>query len=79
MPLADMAKPLSSRKSWVESDGVDAAIRNLIDENADYYAERMSSLSMSQRLVVSALAREQTEDFNDRRSVFLGISLLVAG
>ena len=70
---------VAAGRDWVGPEDVDEAIRNLICENADYYVERMSSLSLTQRLVVSALAREGTEDFNEgyRRRHFLGGSSTV--
>ncbi len=52
-------------RDWVEKTDVDAAIGNLIAENADYYQERVSLLSPAQRLVVSALAREPVADFDE--------------
>ena len=55
----------ASGRDWVENADVDAAIGNLIMENADYYQERVSLLSPTQRLVVSALAREPASDFDE--------------
>ena len=48
-------------------------------ENSDYYVERMAALSTSQRLVVSAIARERTSDFTEpyRRRHLLGSSSTV--
>ena len=55
----------ASGRDWVESADVDAAIGNLMAENADYYQERISTLSPTQRLAVSALAREPASDFDE--------------
>ena len=55
----------TSGRDWVEKADVDAAVGNLIAENADYYQERVSLLSPTQRLVVSALAREPASDFDE--------------
>lgn len=48
---------------WVEARDVEAAISDLMDENADFYSERLSSLSPMQRLLLSALAAEPTKEF----------------
>ena len=48
---------------WVEEVDIAAAIDGLIDENADYYCERLSSLSASQRMLLSALSRESAREF----------------
>jgi hypothetical protein len=55
----------ASGRDWVENADVDAAIGNLMAENADYYQERISTLSPTQRLAVSALAREPASDFDE--------------
>ena len=55
----------ASGRDWVENVDVDAAIGNLMAENADYYQERVSTLSPTQRLIVSALAREPASDFDE--------------
>ena len=55
----------TSGRDWVEKADVDAAVGNLIAENVDYYQERVSLLSPTQRLVVSALAREPASDFDE--------------
>ena len=55
----------SSGRDWVEKADVDAAVGGIVEENADYYQERISLLSPTQRLVVSALAREPAEDFDE--------------
>jgi hypothetical protein len=55
----------ASGRDLVENVDVDAAIGNLMAENADYYQERVSTLSPTQRLIVSALAREPASDFDE--------------
>lgn len=52
-------------RDWVEKADIDAAVGNLVAENADYYQERVSLLSPAQRLVVSALAHEPVADFDE--------------
>ena len=58
---------------WVESKDVDEAIGGLLDENADYYSERLSALSAMQRVLLSALSREPvrifTADYRARHSL----------
>ena len=48
---------------WVEEGDIAAAIDGLLDENADYYCERLSALSASQRMLLSALSREPAREF----------------
>lgn len=48
---------------WVEERDVEMAIGDLLDENGDYYNERLSSLSPTQRLLLSALAHEPVRVF----------------
>ena len=48
---------------WVEEEDIAAAIDGLLDENADYYCERLSALSASQRMLLSALSREPVREF----------------
>lgn len=48
---------------WVEDRDVDAAILNLLDENGDYYSERLSALSPMQRLLITALGWEPKKEF----------------
>ena len=55
----------ASGRDWVESADVGAAIGNLMAENADYYQERISTLSPTQRLAVSALAHDPAADFDE--------------
>lgn len=58
---------------WVEEEDIAAAIDGLLDENADYYCERLSALSASQRMLLSALScepvREFTADYRGRHSL----------
>lgn len=64
---------------WVEDRDVDAAIVDLLDENGDYYSERLAALSPMQRLLMTALSWEPTEKFAaDYRSRYsLGASSTV--
>lgn len=48
---------------WVEAADVEAAMDGILDENADYYSERLSSLSAMQRVLLSALSREPAKIF----------------
>ena len=66
-------------RDYVEETDVAGAVKELIAENSDYYSERLSSLSISQRLLVSALAREPVKTFRDdyRRRHALGGSSTV--
>jgi len=61
------------------ADDIVVAERDLIAENADYYQERLSALSASQRVLVSALAREPVGVFREdyRRRYSLGGSSTV--
>lgn len=52
-------------RDWVEMSDIASAIDDLLAENADYYEERIASFSPSQRKLLSALAREHTEDFTE--------------
>jgi len=60
-------------------EDIEQAEEDLIAENADYYQERLSALSASQRILVSALAREPAKVFKDdyRRRHALGGSSTV--
>lgn len=64
---------------WVENADIDEAVAELLDENADYYTERLSMLSPTQRLLVSALAKEPTQEFSTdyRKRHSLGVSSTV--
>lgn len=66
-------------RDWVEDKDIDRAVDDVTMENSDYYVERMAALSTSQRLVVSAIARERTSDFTEpyRRRHLLGSSSTV--
>ncbi len=55
----------AASRDWVEAGDIDEAIGGLVAENSDYYAEIMSSFSSMQRMVVSALAREPVEQFDE--------------
>ncbi len=70
---------VESGRDWVEDSDIESAAGDLVTENADYYAERMSAFSSSQRVVISALAREPTSDFTEsyRRRHSLGGSSTV--
>lgn len=62
--------------NWVEAADVDSAVSDLLDENGDYYGERLSYLSPLQRLLVTALAHEPKKEFTAdyRRKYSLGAS-----
>ena len=64
---------VASGRDWVEDADIDAGIAGLMSENADYYVEKLSTLSAMQRLLVAALAaepvREFTEDYRARHSL----------
>lgn len=64
---------------WVEDSDVTVAVDELLEENGDYYAERLATLSPMQRLLVSALAREPQKEFTAayRRRHSLGASSTV--
>jgi len=70
---------LSDGRDCLEADDIKRATKELIAENADYYAERLASLSISQRLLVSALARDPVKSFKEqyRRRHSLGGSSTV--
>lgn len=61
---------------WVEERDVDVAIQDLLEENGDYYNERLSSLSPMQRLLLTALGCEPRKDFpaDYRARYSLGVS-----
>ena len=66
------------RKS-VSSEDVDAAYTNLSGFNRDQYEQLMLTLSVSQKKLLIALARERTNEFSDayRRRHALGVSSTV--
>ena len=66
------------RKS-VSSEDVDAAFANLSGFNRDQYEQLMLTLSVSQKKLLIALARERTNEFGDayRRRYALGVSSTV--
>lgn len=66
-------------RDYLTVEDIAQAEHDLIDENADYYAERLASLSASQRLLVTALAREPVGSFREdyRRRYLLGGSSTV--
>ncbi len=66
------------RKS-VSSEDVDAAYTNLSGFNRDQYEQLMLTLSVSQKKLLIALARERTNEFSDayRRRYALGVSSTV--
>lgn len=69
----------SREGDWVEGADMDGAISELLAENGDFYAERLSLLSPMQRLLVSALAAEPKKEFtaNYRATHSLGASSTV--
>ena len=72
-------KVLTAGRDWVESADVDAAVDNLLEENADWYFEQLKALPLSQRVLVRALAAEPVREFpaeyRERHS--LGVSSTV--
>ena len=66
-------------RDYLEPRDVEKSAEDLISENSDYYAERLASLSITQRLLVSALAREPAKSFKEayRRKYSLGGSSTV--
>ena len=64
---------VAAGRDWVEDSDIDSSIANLMSENADYYVEKLSTLSGMQRLLVAALAaepvREFPEDYRTRHSL----------
>ena len=67
------------RRKTVSSDDVDAAYANLSGFNRDQYEQLMLTLSVSQKKLLIALARERTGEFGDayRRRHGLGVSSTV--
>lgn len=63
----------SEGRDWVENADVDAGRAELLDENADYYNERVAGLSISQRMLVAALAAEPTALFDESYRVRHGL------
>ena len=68
-----------ARRKTVSSDDVDAAYANLSGFNRDQYEQLMLTLSVSQKKLLIALARERTSEFGDayRRRHGLGVSSTV--
>lgn len=70
---------LASGRDGVEAVDVDAAVGEIVDNGADYFAERLNGFSPSQRALVTALAREPVAEFVEayRRRQGLGVSATV--
>ena len=68
-----------ARRKSVSSEDVDAAYANLSGFNRDQYEQLMLTLSVSQKKLLIALARERTNEFSDayRRRYALGVSSTV--
>ena len=68
-----------ARRKSVSSEDVDAAYANLSGFNRDQYEQLMLTLSVSQKKLLIALARERTDEFGDayRRRYALGVSSTV--
>ena len=68
-----------ARRKSVSSEDVDAAYANLSGFNRDQYEQLMLTLSVSQKKLLIALARERTNEFSDayRRRHALGVSSTV--
>ena len=54
----------AENRDWVEARDVAEGVKDLVDENADYYCERLQIFSPSQRILLTALARESTSQFS---------------
>lgn len=70
---------MSTGRDRVESADVDAAVQDLLEENADWYFEQLKGLPLSQRLLVRALAAEPAGEFSTeyRTRHSLGVSSTV--
>ena len=68
-----------ARRKSVSPDDVDSAFANLSGFNRDQYEQLMLTLSVSQKKLLIALSREQTDEFGDayRRRHALGVSSTV--
>lgn len=70
---------VSAGRDWIEPADVDAALENLLAENADWYFEQFKGLPPSQRILAKALAAEPVAEFpteyRERHS--LGVSSTV--
>jgi len=69
----------SAGRGRVEPSDVDAAVENLLDENADWYFEQFKGLPPSQRVLARALAAEPVREFPSeyRERHSLGVSSTV--
>ena len=70
---------VSAERDWVEPADVDAAVGNLLAENADWYFEQFRVLPPSQRVLARALAAEPVREFpaEYRKHHSLGVSSTV--
>jgi AAA+ ATPase superfamily predicted ATPase len=70
---------VSAERDWVEPADVDAAIKDLLAENADWYFEQLKGLPPSQRVLARALAAEPVREFSAeyRERHALGVSSTV--
>ena len=70
---------MSAERDWVEPADVDAAIKDLLAENADWYFEQLKGLPPSQRVLARALAAEPVREFpaEYRERHALGVSSTV--
>ena len=70
---------VSAGRDWAESADIDAAVKDLLAENADWYFEQLKGLPPSQRVLARALAAEPVREFpaeyRERHS--LGVSSTV--
>ena len=72
-------KVVSAGRDWVEPADVDAALGDLLAENADWYFEQLKGLPPTQRLLARALAEEPVREFPSeyRERHSLGVSSTV--
>ena len=70
---------LAAERDWVEAADIDNAISELLSQEENYFAERLSAFSATQRMLISALARESVAEFTEdyRRRHSLGVSATV--
>lgn len=69
----------SDERDWVEEKDIHAAIGSLLETDADYFSERLTLLSPSQRTLLTALAHEPVAEFTEdyRRRNGLSVSATV--
>ena len=70
---------MTSGRDWVEAVDVDNAIEELLGQEENYFVEKIAAFSASQRMLISALAKEPTAEFTEayRRRHSLGVPATV--